>query len=96
MEDYEIMLTEAEFKEFKPRLKYGWFHLKLYLIFQDLSRFWGDLRSGLNSLNSDSDSSKIKKYMRIKRIWNKGKQERNLVFATNSDLKTLYLNNTML
>ena len=32
---------EAEFKEFesrlkfKQRLKYGWFHLKLYLIFQD-------------------------------------------------------------
>ena len=42
---------EAEFKEFeprlkfKPRLKYGWFHLKLYSIFQDLSQ-------GLNSLNS--------------------------------------------
>jgi len=36
---------EAEFKEFerrlkfKPQLKYGWFHLKLYhLMFQDLSR----------------------------------------------------------
>ena len=35
---------EAEFKEFeprlkfKPRLKYGWFHLKLYYIFQDFSR----------------------------------------------------------
>ena len=35
---------EAEFKEFerrlkfKPRLKYGWFHLKLYSMFQDLSR----------------------------------------------------------
>ena len=34
----------AEFKEFeqrlkfKPRLKYGWFHLKMYYIFQDLSR----------------------------------------------------------
>jgi len=34
----------AEFKEFerrfkfKPRLKYGWFHLKLYQMFQDLSR----------------------------------------------------------
>ena len=22
--------SEAEFKEFEPRLKYGWFHLKLY------------------------------------------------------------------
>ena len=38
---------EAEFKEFEPRLKYDWFHLKLYLIFQDLSQrsietgFWG-------------------------------------------------------
>ena len=36
--------TEAEFKEFeprlkfKPRLKYGWFYLKLYSIFQELSR----------------------------------------------------------
>ena len=28
----------AEFKEFEPRLKYGWFQLKLYLMFQDLSR----------------------------------------------------------
>ena len=24
--------------KFKPQLKYGWFYLKLYLIFQDLSR----------------------------------------------------------
>ena len=36
--------TEAEFKEFEPRLKletrlkYGCFHLNLYLMFQDLSR----------------------------------------------------------
>ena len=36
--------TVAEFEEFerrfkfKPRLKYGWFHLKLYQMFQDLSR----------------------------------------------------------
>ena len=35
---------EAEFKEFELRLKfetrlrYGWFHLKLYSMFQDLSR----------------------------------------------------------
>ena len=29
---------EAEFKEFESRLKYGWFHLKLYSIFQDLSQ----------------------------------------------------------
>jgi len=35
---------EAEFKEFeqrlkfKPRLKYGWFHIKLYSMFQDLSQ----------------------------------------------------------
>ena len=35
---------EAEFIEFerrlrfKPWLKYGWFHLKLYLMLQDLSR----------------------------------------------------------
>ena len=59
----------AEFKEFerrfkfKPRFKYGWFHLKLYQMFQDLSRrfiqtgFWrilADLNRGLNSLNSIS------------------------------------------
>ena len=36
--------SEAEFKEieqwlkFETRLKYGWFHLKLYSMFQDLSR----------------------------------------------------------
>ena len=57
---------EAELKKFeprlkfKPRLKYGWFHIKSYSMFQDLSRrsietdFFGDLRRGLNSLNSDS------------------------------------------
>ena len=34
----------AEFKEFerrfkfKPRFKYGWFHLKLYQMFQDLNQ----------------------------------------------------------
>ena len=27
-----------QFKKFKPRLKYGLFHLKLYSIFQDLGR----------------------------------------------------------
>ena len=38
------MLTVAEFKEFerrfkfKSRIKYGRFHLKLYQMFQDLSR----------------------------------------------------------
>ena len=36
---------EMEFKEFEPRFKsanirfkYGWFHLKLYQMFQELSR----------------------------------------------------------
>ena len=57
---------EAVFKEFEPRLKfkpglkYGWFHLRSYSIFQYLSRrsfetgFFVDLRRGLNSLNSDT------------------------------------------
>ena len=61
------MKPEAEFKEFKPRpkfetwLKYSWFTLKLYSIFQGLSRrsietdFLADLRRGSNSLNSDSE-----------------------------------------
>ena len=30
--------TDAEFKEFEPRLKFGWYQLKLYSIFQDLSQ----------------------------------------------------------
>ena len=40
----QTLQPEAEFKEFEPRLKfkpmfkYGWFHLKLYSIFLDLSR----------------------------------------------------------
>ena len=40
-------LLEAEFKEFEPRLKYGWCHIKVYSIFQNLIRrsietgFWG-------------------------------------------------------
>ena len=38
----------AEFKEFerrfkfKPRLKYGWFHIKLYRMFQNLNRVLAD------------------------------------------------------
>ena len=48
-----VFSPEAGFEEFEPRfkfklrLKYGWFHLKLYSIFQVLSRrsiktgFWG-------------------------------------------------------
>ena len=44
------MISEAEFKEFEPRLKfktrlkYGWFHLKLYSMFQDLS--WRSIETG--------------------------------------------------
>ena len=40
----QVMTSVAEFKEFewrfkfKPRFKYGWSHLKLYQMFQDLSR----------------------------------------------------------
>ena len=34
-----IIILEAEFKEFEPRLKYGWFHLNSYQIFQDSNRF---------------------------------------------------------
>ena len=33
----ELKKFEPRFK-FKPRFKYGWFHLKLYQMFQDLSR----------------------------------------------------------
>jgi len=52
---------EAEFKEFerrlkfKPPLKYIWFHLKLYTMFQDLSRrfiktgFWRILDPAQNN-----------------------------------------------
>ena len=41
-------MPDAEFKEFerrfkfKPRLKYGWFHLKLYQMF-NLNRISADL-----------------------------------------------------
>ena len=41
---YALVFTVAEFKEFerlfkfKLRFKNGWFHLKLYKMFQDLSR----------------------------------------------------------
>ena len=42
--EQENRYSVAEFKEFerrfkfKPRIKYGWFHLKLYQMFQDLSQ----------------------------------------------------------
>ena len=44
------MFPEAKFKEFEPKLKfetwikYGWFHLKMYSIFQDLSQ--GSIETG--------------------------------------------------
>jgi len=47
MYNSKVMTSEAEIKEFEPRLKYGWFHLKSYSMFHDLSRrsietgFWG-------------------------------------------------------
>ena len=55
---------EVEFKEFEPRfkfetrLKYGWFHLKLYSMFKiwagaQLKPVFEELRRGSNSLNSD-------------------------------------------
>ena len=34
----KIRRAQAEFKEFEPRLKYGWFHLKSHSLFKDLSR----------------------------------------------------------
>jgi len=37
-------MPDAEFKEFEPRLKYGWFHLKSYSMFQDLS--WRSIKTG--------------------------------------------------
>ena len=56
----------AEFKEFerrfkfKPRLKYGWFQLKLSNVSRfkpalNLNRVLADLNRGSNSLNSISD-----------------------------------------
>ena len=51
-----LTLPEAESKEFeprfkfKPRLKYGLFHLKLYYVFQDLIRRL--IQTGLNGLNA--------------------------------------------
>ena len=51
--------SEAEFKELEPRLKYGWFHLKSYLMFQALS--WHSIETGFggfetrHSLNLDTE-----------------------------------------
>ena len=46
------MLAEAEFKEFEPRLKFRWFHFKLYLMSQLKPIFWG-FETQVNSLNLD-------------------------------------------
>ena len=43
--DFAFKSSMAKFKEFEPRLKYGWFYLKLYLTFQDLS--WRSIKTGL-------------------------------------------------
>ena len=48
--------TEAEFKEFelrfkfKQRFKYGWFHLKLYSMFQDFS--WSSYKIGFGGFKT--------------------------------------------
>ena len=61
-----FMQPVVEFKEFErrfkfnSRLKYGWFHLKLYQMFQDLSRVLADLNRGSNSLNSISGKKNTK------------------------------------
>ena len=53
---YLHVCSEADFKEFeprpkqKPRLKYGWFHLKLYSIFQDLS--WRSIETGFGGFET--------------------------------------------
>ena len=55
------IITEPEFKELEQRLKYDWFLLKLYSMFQELSRrsietgFW--LKKILNSDSEHPDSS---------------------------------------
>ena len=70
--DFAWTMSEAEFKEFKPRLKYGWFHLKLYSIVIDLSRrsiknrFLADISRGSNSLNLDNDCVN-RRYLKL---WN--------------------------
>ena len=33
-----VLTSEAELKKFEQRLKHGWFHLKLYSVFRDLSQ----------------------------------------------------------
>ena len=38
MYNSKVMTSEAEIKEFEPRLKYGWFHLKSYSMVKDLTR----------------------------------------------------------
>ena len=56
----KFTLSEAELKvfepqlKFKPRLKYGWFHLKLYSMFQDLSR--RSIETGFDSGRKDIEN----------------------------------------
>ena len=54
MSDFRI---EAEFKEFEPRLKYGWFNLNCIKSFKtalNLNHVLADLSRGSNSLISGS------------------------------------------
>ena len=41
---------EAEFKEFEPWLNYGWFHIELNSIFQELSR--RSIKTGLEEFET--------------------------------------------
>ena len=71
----------AEFKEFerwfkyKPRLKYGWFHLKLYVSrFKpalNLNRVLADLNCGSNPLNSISGHVHLKLNLLLSILLNK-------------------------
>jgi len=52
--------TEAEFNEFERWLKYGWFHLKLYSMFQYLS--WRSIETGFWRISDKAQNHQIHEF----------------------------------
>jgi len=61
-----LKIFDLNLFKFKPRLKHGWFHLKLYSMFQDLSLrsietgFHGGFKTRLKFIKSGHSSLKVK------------------------------------
>ena len=69
--------SEAEFKEFETRLKYVWFHLKLYSMFQDfqLKLIFGGFEKRLKFIKFGLNKKVPTKFIYLKSVSRKNLKE---------------------